>query len=137
MAENSNDPWGTSVANCEVETQGFNDNFADKLPDHEEYLNKLESKLDRIKKKSSIAKELAARRSDEARRMLESSAAQVEFFQEEEIGENSVISRRLFPEKQALNMSEIAKLLESDVLAKNATSEDEEKEAKEVDKKPE
>ena len=82
-----------------------------------------------MNKKSSISKELALRRSDDARRMLESNVAAIELFQDEDIDENSSISRRLFPEKQALTVSEIAKLLESDALDKSA-QENEESESK-------
>merc|ERR1712083_891123 len=123
------------VENSEKDT-GFTDNFViennsdekedlEKLPDHEEYLNRLENKLNKLQKKSSIAKELAARRSDEARRMLDSNAAAVEYFEDEELDENSAISRRLFPEKQALTVSEIAQLLESDTLDKSVQEDEE------------
>ena len=126
------DPWcNGTVEPTEDEKKGFKDNFvvkeddADRLPDHEDYLNKLETKLDRLKKKSSISKELALRRSDEARRMLESSAAAIEVFEDEELDEQSAISRRLFPEKQALSVSEIARLLESDTLDKSVQEDEE------------
>ena len=49
----------------------------------------------------------------------------VEFFEDEELDENSAISRRLFPEKQALTVSEIAQLLESDTLDKSVQEEHE------------
>ena len=49
----------------------------------------------------------------------------VEFFEDEELDENSAISRRLFPEKQALTVSEIAQLLESDTLDKAVQEEHE------------
>merc|ERR1711983_80677 len=121
MSDGQSDPWGGQSDPAPDEQLGFGDNFVpkengDKLPDHEEYLSKLENKLARLKKKSSIAQELASRRSDEARRMLASNAAAVELFESEEALENSAISRRLFPEKQALSMTEVAKLLESDSL---------------------
>ena len=126
------DPWcNGTVEPTEDEKKGFKDNFvvkeddADRLPDHEDYLNKLETKLNRLKKKSSISKELALRRSDEARRMLESSAAAIELFEDEELNEQSAISRRLFPEKQALSVSEIARLLESDTLDRSAQEDEE------------
>jgi len=133
MSEEIVNPWGSDVKDNIIENNdqtGFSDNFvpstndSDKLPDHEEYLSKLENRLNNLKKKSSIAKELAFRRSDEARRMLESNAAMVELFEDEDLDENSAISRRLFPEKQALTMSEIAKLLESDSLAKEENTKD-------------
>ena len=117
------DPWGSSTSNLindndiVQDNQGFADNFNDKLPDHEEYLNRLESKLNNLKKKSSIAQELRNRRSDEARRMLDASAAAVELYEDSDLTENSAMNRRLFPEKQALTLSEIAKLLENDTLA--------------------
>jgi len=117
------DPWGSSTSNSindndiVQDNQGFADNFNDKLPDHEEYLNRLESKLNKLKKKSSIAQELRNRRSDEARRMLDASAAAVELYEDSDLTENSAMNRRLFPEKQALTLSEIAKLLENDTLA--------------------
>ena len=117
------DPWGSSTSNSindndiVQDNQGFADNFNDKLPDHEEYLNRLESKLNNLKKKSSIAQELRNRRSDEARRMLDASAAAVELYEDSDLTENSAMNRRLFPEKQALTLSEIAKLLENDTLA--------------------
>jgi len=116
-------PWGSSTSNSindndiVQDNQGFADNFNDKLPDHEEYLNRLESKLNNLKKKSSIAQELRNRRSDEARRMLDASAAAVELYEDSDLTENSAMNRRLFPEKQALTLSEIAKLLENDTLA--------------------
>jgi len=130
------DPWCNdgAVEPTDDEKKGFKDNFvvkdddnddADRLPDHEVYLNKLETKLNRLKKKSSISKELALRRSDEARRMLESSAAAIELFEDEELNEQSAISRRLFPEKQALSVSEIARLLESDTLDRSAQEDEE------------
>ena len=117
------DPWGSSTSSSindndiVQDNQGFADNFNDKLPDHEEYLNRLESKLNNLKKKSSIAQELRNRRSDEARRMLDASAAAVELYEDSDLTENSAMNRRLFPEKQALTLSEIAKLLENDTLA--------------------
>ena len=116
------DPWGSSTSNSidnniVQDNQGFADNFNDKLPDHEEYLNRLETKLNNLKKKSSIAQELRNRRSDEARRMLDASAAAVELYEDSDLTENSAMNRRLFPEKQALTLSEIAKLLENDTLA--------------------
>ena len=117
------DPWGSSTSNSindndiVQDNQGFADNFNDKLPDHEEYLNRLESKLNNLKKKSSIAQELRNRRSDEACRMLDASAAAVELYEDSDLTENSAMNRRLFPEKQALTLSEIAKLLENDTLA--------------------
>ena len=80
-------------------------------------MNRLESKLNNLKKKSSIAQELRNRRSDEARRMLDASAAAVELYEDSDLTENSAMNRRLFPEKQALTLSEIAKLLENDTLA--------------------
>ena len=115
-------PWGSSTSNSidnniVQDNQGFADNFNDKLPDHEEYLNRLETKLNNLKKKSSIAQELRNRRSDEARRMLDASAAAVELYEDSDLTENSAMNRRLFPEKQALTLSEIAKLLENDTLA--------------------
>ena len=115
-------PWGLSTSNSidnniVQDNQGFADNFNDKLPDHEEYLNRLETKLNNLKKKSSIAQELRNRRSDEARRMLDASAAAVELYEDSDLTENSAMNRRLFPEKQALTLSEIAKLLENDTLA--------------------
>ena len=119
----NSDPWGSSTSNSindndiVQDNQGFADNFNDKLPDHEEYLNRLETKLNNLKKKSSIAQELRNRRSDEARRMLDASAAAVELYEDSDLTENSAMNRRLFPEKQALTLSEIAKLLENDTLA--------------------
>ena len=115
-------PWGSSTSNSindnniVQDNQGFSDNFNDKLPDHEEYLNRLETKLNNLQKKSSIAQELRNRRSDEARRMLDASAAAVEHYEDSDLTENSAMNRRLFPEKQALTLSEIAKLLENDTL---------------------
>jgi len=141
--EDQVDPWcnNSSSKNSDdiedSEKEGFEDNFVvdksdfEPLSDHEEYLNKLETKLTKLNKKSSISKELALRRSDDARRMLESNVAAIELFQDEDIDENSSISRRLFPEKQALTVSEIAKLLESDALDKSA-QENEEGESKSV-----
>lgn len=123
------DPWGQATTDQAEDSKGFTDNFNDKLPDSEEYLATLETKLDKLKKKSSIAKELAARRSDEARRMLDSSAAALELFEDEDLNENSAINRRLFPEKQALTLSEIAKLLESDHLATQSEEQEENTEA--------
>ena len=89
MENQQSDPWGNvapQITNDNDEKDaGFKDNFVikndndkeqlEKLPDHEDYLNTLENKLNKLQKKSSIAKELAARRSDEARRMLDSNAA--------------------------------------------------------------
>ena len=126
-------PWGTNPSSSEEDTtvqdQSFQDNFVDKLPDSQEYLNKLEGKLNKLQKKS-IAQQLSLRRSDEAKRMLDANAASIELFEDADVEEKSAINRRLFPEKQALTMSEIAKLLESDTLAK-ATEEDlEDSEAK-------
>ena len=126
-------PWGTNPSSSEedttVQNQSFQDNFVDKLPDSQEYLNKLEGKLNKLQKKS-IAQQLSLRRSDDAKRMLDANAASIELFEDADVEEKSAINRRLFPEKQALTMSEIAKLLESDTLAK-ATEEDlEDSEAK-------
>ena len=136
--EDQVDPWcgngngsTKSTEDTDDNKKGFKDNFVvepfdldsevpERLPDHEEYLNTLETKLAKLGTKSSISKEIALRKSDEARRMLESSAAAIELFQDEDLDENSAISRRLFPEKQALTVSEIAQLLESDVLDKSS-----------------
>ena len=136
--ENQVDPWcgngngsTKSTEDTDDNKKGFKDDFVvepfdvqaevpERLPDHEEYLNTLETKLAKLGTKSSISKELALRKSDEARRMLESSAAAIELFQDEDLDEKSAISRRLFPEKQALTVSEIAQLLESDVLDKSS-----------------
>ena len=88
MENQQSDPWGNAPPQItndnEEKDAGFKDNFVikndndkeqlEKLPDHEDYLNTLETKLNKLQKKSSIAKELAARRSDEARRMLDSNA---------------------------------------------------------------
>ena len=89
METQQSDPWCNAppqITNDNDEKDaGFKDNFVikndndkeqlEKLPDHEDYLNTLETKLNKLQKKSRIAKELAARRSDEARRMLDSNAA--------------------------------------------------------------
>ena len=117
-------PWGnqTEQTSTPSQDQSFQDNFVDKLPDSQEYLTKLETKLTKLQKKS-ISQQLSLKRSDEARRMLDSNAAAIELFEDADVEENSAITRRLFPEKQALTMSEIAKLLESDALAK-ATEQD-------------
>jgi len=138
MENQQPDPWGNAppqiIDENDEKNAGFKDNFVikndgdekeqiERLPDHEDYLNRLETKLNKLKKKSSISKELANRRSDEARRMLDSNAEAVELFEDEELDEQSAISRRLFPEKQALTVSEIAQLLESDTLDKSAQEE--------------
>ena len=117
-------PWGNQSEQTSTtsQDQSFQDNFVDKLPDSQEYLTKLETKLTKLQKKS-ISQQLSLKRSDEARRMLDSNAAAIELFEDADVEENSAITRRLFPEKQALTMSEIAKLLESDALAK-ATEQD-------------
>ena len=126
----SNDPWGEPTNNHNnsdeesTSIKGFADNFNDKLPDHEEYLNRLETKLINLKKKSTITQELRNRRSDEARRMLDSNAAAVELFEDTDLTENSALNRRLFPEKQALTLSEIAELLENDTLAQSSEEPD-------------
>ena len=127
----SNDPWGEPTNNhnnsdeeSTSNNKGFADNFNDKLPDHEEYLNRLETKLENLKKKSTITQELRNRRSDEARRMLDSNAAAVELFEDTDLTENSALNRRLFPEKQALTLSEIAELLENDTLAQSSEEPD-------------
>lgn len=126
----SNDPWGEPTNNHNnsdeesTSIKGFADNFNDKLPDHEEYLNRLETKLENLKKKSTITQELRNRRSDEARRMLDSNAAAVELFEDTDLTENSALNRRLFPEKQALTLSEIAELLENDTLAQSSEEPD-------------
>ena len=126
----SNNPWGEPTNNHNnsdeesTSIKGFADNFNDKLPDHEEYLNRLETKLENLKKKSTITQELRNRRSDEARRMLDSNAAAVELFEDTDLTENSALNRRLFPEKQALTLSEIAELLENDTLAQSSEEPD-------------
>jgi len=57
--------------------------------------------------------------------MGESNAAAVELFEDDDVTDSqSAISRRLFPEKQALTVSEIAKLLESDTLANSVEQAD-------------
>ena len=96
------DPWGTKEENQTgtPQDQSFQDNFVDKLPDSQEYLNKLESKLTKLQKKS-ISQQLSLRRSDEAKRMLDANAAAIELFADADVEENSAINRRLFPEKQA------------------------------------
>ena len=48
-----------------------------------------------------------------------SNVVTIEFFDNVDIDENSSISHRLCPEKQAISVSVIAKLLESDTLDKS------------------
>ena len=130
----ANDPWGSPNENDSTHAsqdnigndleQGFDDNFNDRLPDHEEYLKLLESKLEKLQKKSSISQQIRNRKNDEARRMLDASAAAVELYEDADLPENSALNRRLFPERQALTLSEIATLLENDKLAENVNDEE-------------
>ena len=97
------------------------------LPDSREYLDRLESKLRKLQK-SSLQKALSERRLDEARRLLDarlistenswsSANNQPEAHIEESIEDNPIL-RRLCPEGQAVNISELQKLLEGDNLQK-------------------
>ena len=97
------------------------------LPDSREYLDRLESKLRKLQK-GSLQKALSERRLDEARRLLDarlistenswlSADNQPEAHIEESIEDNPIL-RRLCPERQAVNISELQKLLEGDKLQK-------------------
>jgi hypothetical protein len=140
------DPWG-NIACTEDETailtipKEFQDNFVpennsftattvegnEHLPDHDDYLSKLETKLGKLQTTSNLTKALEARRSDETRRMLDANSV-LDLFDENEadVAEKSAMTRRLFPERQALTLSEIAVLLESDTLAANTETKEEE-----------
>lgn len=97
------------------------------LTDSREYLDRLEFKLRKVQD-VSLQKALSERRSDEARRLLDarligpensglSSDSQLEPHIVESVEDNPIL-RRLCPERQAVNLSELQKLIEKDNLQK-------------------
>ena len=116
--------WGpeinASAVPSESAEKAFDDDFVQEnenyqpLPDSEEYLQTLESKLKKIQK-TSLTKSLSERRADEARRLLDSQAQQVqvenELLDDAQVPENLVL-RRICPQKQAICESELQKLIE-------------------------
>jgi len=83
------------------------------LPDSQEYLQSLEAKLKKVQS-SSISKALAERRSDEARRLLDSKVQNLcvdnELLDDVQVADNPLL-RKVFPEKQAVSQSELQKLV--------------------------
>jgi len=86
------------------------------LPDSQEYLHTLEAKLKKVQS-TSIGKALAERRSDEARRLLDSKVQRLtvdnELLDDAQIPDNLLL-RRVFPEKQAVSQSELQKLVKKE-----------------------
>ena len=136
-----NDPW--SPDNAEISQNGteakcehFEDNFLpvkpfEKLDDSKEYLEKLEAKLAKLKnvgksdksKNRALLNALSEKRQDEARRYLDAGTLvelgqqydEITSNEDENVKDNPLI-RKICPEKQALTMQELEKLVDSDVL---------------------
>jgi len=97
------------------------------MKDSKEYIDRLESKLKRLQK-ASLQKALSERKSDEARRFLDArieglnhiSSASTQYSEsiiDQGVDDNPLI-RKLCPERQAVNLSELEKLLDADSLQK-------------------
>jgi len=95
------------------------------LEDSRQYIDGLESKLRKLNK-VSLLKALSERKSDEARRLLDSRIQDLDFLSsariseaniEEEVEDNPLL-RKICPERQAVNLSELEKLLDADSLQK-------------------
>ena len=77
----SNDPWSTNENEANVAWENadgsgnfFSDSFRPpivKLPDSQEYLARLEAKLNRVQKKGSLLRDLQKKREDEMRRFID------------------------------------------------------------------
>jgi len=117
--------WGeekNSGTVVEPTEKSFDDNFAPEkspynpLPDTEDYIKTLESKLKKVQKSGSLSSNLSAKRLDDARRLLDSAAQSVnadlppELIQDPQIQDNPLL-RTIFPEKQAIAQSELTKLV--------------------------
>jgi len=95
------------------------------LEDSRQYIDGLESKLRKLQK-VSLLKALSERKSDEARRLLDSRLQDLDFLSsariseaniEEEVEDNPLL-RKICPERQAVNLSELEKLLDAYSLQK-------------------
>lgn len=97
------------------------------LQDSREYIDRLELKLRKLQK-VSLQNALSERKSDEARRLLDARLQSLDYLSaatttysesnvEEEVEDNPVL-RKLCPERQAVNLSELEKLLDADSLQK-------------------
>jgi len=97
------------------------------LQDSKEYIDRLEVKLRKLQK-VSLQKALSERKSDEARRLLDARLQRLDILSsatstysesniEEEVEDNPML-RRLYPDRQAVNISELEKLLDADSLQK-------------------
>lgn len=130
MSEQETDAWGGSPDQKDNSDQqkGFEDNFVwEHLPDHSEYLEKLHKKLQKLQKSTDLSQSLADRRRDENRRLLVSNAIQNTEHEEEISVEINELARRLFPEKQALSLTELVRLVEADALQPKIEEEEEKK----------
>jgi len=114
------------TSNEDVNPDISSSNF-EPMNDSKEYIDRLESKLKRLQK-ASLQKALSERKSDEARRFLDArieglnhiSSASTQYSEsiiEQGIEDNPLI-RKLCPERQAVNFSELEKLLDADRLQK-------------------
>lgn len=133
-----NNPWEgetsfsssqTQEKEVEVEHQ-FEDNFSDqdpskpfeKLDDSDEYLEKLERKLKKLtepSKSKTLLKALSERRTDETTRFINEEGAirsnDILPTDDSEVDDNPVL-RKLFPDKQAITVGELQKLVDADIL---------------------
>ncbi|CAO1353444.1 unnamed protein product [Diamesa hyperborea] len=115
----------------EVE-KSFEDNFTshettdtNKLPDSVDYIKKLESKLNKIKKDPNLLKELTEKREECIRNLLNSSSVLTSDsdLELEYPVNSSEILRHIIPQ-QALNVGEIAHLINNDHLSEDSPPED-------------
>ncbi|XP_030768043.1 uncharacterized protein LOC115891651 isoform X2 [Sitophilus oryzae] len=120
------DPWACyqeeNVINFDEKITKFEDDFIpenyDRLPDHKEYLEILESKLRKIKTNPSVLQQILAKKdaymvqllTDETTSFTESTCL-------DEPIQNSQLLRTLLPQKQALNQGEVVDLIKFDQLA--------------------
>ncbi len=112
-------PWPNIESNNEEDKSGrFEDNFSDKLADSQEYLKRLEAKLERLQRgngNKSLLKDLEAKRKDEMRRFLDDETRRAQ--QDEEVESaiaNNELLRRLAPETRAVNKQELIHLIKDD-----------------------
>jgi hypothetical protein len=114
-----------NISSIEKEDK-LSDSF-EPLQDSKEYIDRLEVKLRKLQK-VSLQKALSERKSDEARRLLDARLQRLDILSsatstysesniEEEVEDNPML-RRLCPDRQAVNISELEKLLDADSLQK-------------------
>jgi len=107
--------------------QDFPTSNFEPMKDSKEYIDRLESKLRKLQK-ASLQNALSERKSDEARRFLDArlegldyvSSASTQYSESiiDQGVEDNPLLRKFCPERQAVNLSELEKLLDADSLQK-------------------